>query len=684
MPALGASDLLFPSLLDALLLCHDDPLPDVAQAARDALVGLALDAGRLAEALRKKLAALPLLARSTTADDATKSVAFRLVLSLVRTTAVQPGALSLALDLHLGDISTSLLPLYVVDERASALPEPEPTGLQYPRKEYTAFHDPRLAAHTHDFVQALGQLGPAMTLVDNFVSYFATRTARPAALLIIADIVKGAGSRLVPETRAQLRQELLVPDMWQTDAQKDVFPPACYTMEALGALISVSEAEEVAREILPSFLYPLLEQLGGGQAASAYAHVTMTRLALVTGVSNPPALLAANADYLIDELALRLRSLDSHPSVPAVLLALFRHCPSLPFALLDDTLDLLLRALDAHHRRPEAAAQLLTVLHALVRLLSASIAPRPVPPPPRAPSPPPAMEPAERKETSPEEVRDFFLKIAEEKEKRMKGVDLDAPPSKPPSEAEEELQPTREETALLKCVEKTRHFVTRPEVSVAQASLAVQLAALPSLWRMQGAVLPTIHGLWQPLVTRIGAADGAADVLQNVLETVSSLVRGVPDFLLPKFNTELLPALSALLRRYQTADPVASQSELSPAFRLQLAGLRCMAEALGSLASAPSVRPAYDQIGDVCAPYLASYTPAPLQDAAMELFRHVVAADPDALWLQLVTWAGVAMPAPPAGCKPIVIALPTTRHPAGHNARALLKLIEERECAPSS
>ena len=71
-----------------------------------------------------------------------------------------------------------------------------------------------------------------------------------------------------------------------------------------------------------------------------------------------------------------------------------------------------------------------------------------------------------------------------------------------------------------------------------------------------GAVLPTIFGLWQPLVARIRAADGAPDILQAVLHTVTALVRGAPDFLLPKFNGELLPALSALFRRYQQSDPL--------------------------------------------------------------------------------------------------------------------------------
>jgi hypothetical protein len=675
---------IFSSLLDALLFCYDDPLSDIAAAAVEALNSLSIEPSRLGDALRKKLSGLPLLARSSSVDDAAKVVAFRILLSLTRAMAVQPGALELVLDLHLEDISTSLLPLYGIDERASALPEVEPTGLEYPRKEYISFHDPKLAVYARDFVRSLGALGPSMALVDHYLSYCASRTMRPAALLIIADLLAGAGVRLASETRAQVRQELRVlSDAWVVDLSA-LFPLACYAMEALGALVSVSDADEIKREVLPSFLYPLLEQLGNGQASAAYAHVTLTRLARATSTASTGALLAANADYLIDELALRLRSLDANPGVPSVLMALFRHCPAMPFALLDDTLDLILRALDTQHRRPEAAGQLLNVLQALIRLIASNMPERPAPAPPGPPSPPPVMEPAEKHETSPDEVREFFMKIAEEKEKakELKGVDFDAPPAaRLPDEGDGggDLQPSREETALLKCVEKTRHFVSRQETAVAQASLAVQLTALPHLWRMQGAVLPTIFGLWQPLVSRIRAADGAPDVLQGVLHTVTALVRGVPDFLLPKFNTELLPALTALLRRYQAADPITSVSELSPAFRLQLAALQCLTQVLASLTAAPSVRPAFDQIGDVCAPYLEAGKPAALQEAAMDLYKRIVAVDPDALWLQLMTWAGVSPPAPPPGCKPIVLALPATRHPAAENAGILLRLMEVGE-----
>lgn len=671
---------MFGPLLDSILFCYEDSLAEVAAAVVDATRTLKLDSGTLGKLLRSKLAALPLLARSTTADDGAKSVAFRVLLSLVRLIASHAGALELVLDLHLSDISLSLLALFQVDERASALPEPEPTGVQYPRKEFTSFHDQNLARLAHDFVLALGALGPSLLLVDHFLSFCTVRNSRATALLIIAGLVTGAANRLAPETRAQLRQEFANVELWETDPTLPL-PLPCYTMEALGSLVQVCDAEELKREVLPSFLYRLIEQLGGAQAAKAYAYVTLTRLARGTDAASVPLLLATNADYLIDELALRLRSFEAHPGVTAVLLGLLHHCPSLPFSLLDDTLELLLRALDAHHRRPAAATQILNVLQAIVRLLGTSIPIRAAPPL-RPPSPMQEVEPPEKHETTPEEVREFFLKVAAEKEKKkMKGVDLDEPSQQHAPEPDEELQLSKEETALLKCVEKMRHFVTRSEVSVAQASIAVQLTALPYLSRMQGAVLPTIHSLWQPLVTRISAAEGSPSILEQVLQTVSSLVKGAPDFLLPKFNAELLPALSSLLRKQQAVDPVTQQShsELSPAFRLQLAALKCMSDTLCMLSAAPSVRPAFDLVGEACAPYLTQQTPTPLQEAAMEILKNVLIADPDSLWLQLITWAGVSLPPPPTGCQEIRIPLAAQRHPAARNARLLLGFIAERE-----
>lgn len=140
----------------------------------------------------------------------------------------------------------------------------------------------------------------------------------------------------------------------------------CIQLEGLGCFAYVLKKD--FRLLLMSALYPILEKAGDDTLLiSQVAMGTMVDICRACGYDSIPDLINQNADYLVNEISLRLRHLAHEPHAAHVLEAMLRHSDANVLPLVEDVIQDILATLDrCHHDR---VASFVRVMHTLMVML---------------------------------------------------------------------------------------------------------------------------------------------------------------------------------------------------------------------------------------------------------------------------------------------------------------------------
>lgn len=157
-----------------------------------------------------------------------------------------------------------------------------------------------------------------------------------------------------------------------------------WRMQALSLEVIALQASRQKEDFRPELvdaLYPILERLGSPNAA--LQHHAITSLNLVSqacNYPNPSALIVANADYLVNAVALKLNTFEISPQAPLVLVMMVKLCGPALIPYLDDLVESIFAILACFHGYPRLVESLFAVLHAIVEESGKSPIPAILPP----------------------------------------------------------------------------------------------------------------------------------------------------------------------------------------------------------------------------------------------------------------------------------------------------------------
>lgn len=278
---------------------------------------------------------------------------------------------------------------------------------------------------------------------------------------------------------------------------------ANWRLQALSLEVIALQAYHQKQDFRPELvdaLYPILERLGSSNAAlQSHAMTCLNLVSNYCAYTSPGALIVANADYLVNAVALKLNTFEVSPQAPLVLVMMVKLCGPALVPYLDDLVETIFIVLACFHGYPRLVESLFSVLHAIVEesgktpymaIGSSSFAPR------RQPAhqpitiaaladrlrqrnaPPPSLPP------SPEYP--------------------DSPPfqSDPPPEAED--QPLPAPIALLHSIAvQTQNHLTSPSTPLLLSLLSLLSHAFPPLSPYSTQLLPLLATLFPVLLTRL-------------------------------------------------------------------------------------------------------------------------------------------------------------------------------------
>lgn len=319
-------------------------------------------------------------------------------------------ALMQVLELEVKDVK-------VVEEKGGAPEVLQPAGLQ--RKYFRFFTDERIFPLLQQICRALGGHGNLYLLVDHFMDLYRESTVyRKQAAMVVNELIAGAAGR--EAQNASLSSEDLVAivtsvleeyvdsgnwhlvtslegqESWAEAAgsrplavtyeasRGPLLPPEsspnircmnsniwqiCLQLEGIGSFASALEKD--FRFLLISALYPVLEKAGDSTLlVSQTAKWTLAGMCRACGYVSIPELLRQNADYLVNEISLRLRHPAEEAQALRVLEAMLRHSDARVAPLVEDLVEDVLARLDQCHseRAPSFLAALRTLMASLGKL----------------------------------------------------------------------------------------------------------------------------------------------------------------------------------------------------------------------------------------------------------------------------------------------------------------------------
>ncbi|XP_054029498.1 TELO2-interacting protein 1 homolog, partial [Dryobates pubescens] len=456
----------------------------------------------------------------------------------------------------------------------------------------------------------------------------------------------------------------------------------CIQLEGVGRFAAA--LGRAFRPLLLSALYPVLEKAGAGTLlVSQTALGTLGDIGEACGYPSLRALIADNADYLADGVALGLRQPALRPHAARVLDAVLRHSDASLLPLVEDVIRDVLSALD--HSYNEQAAAFLGVLRSVMTALAAWFGPccdeehgrgqagqswsR-------------AVSQGQQVVTK-QEVQQFFLDYIRQKqmaegdlpetEEEEAGAD-EVPPLAGPelsSCAMEEEAPLPSHAQLAKAVmERCSHLLSHESLHLRLKVLEVLELCVTVLHPHGSQLLPLAHRAWPPLLSRL-LSDHPLAVLR-AFKVLCTLADKCGDFLRQRFSKDVLPKLAqSLLSQAPASAQAGPVYSHSLAFKLQLAVL----QGLGSLCERLDLGESdLNQVADACLPYLSARQPRKLQEAAQSVFLHLMQLDPDSTWLLLQEACPRGFPSPPhASLQPVELG--GRARPGGelsHNVQLLL------------
>ncbi|KAM3839270.1 TELO2-interacting protein 1 homolog isoform 1-T3 [Vipera latastei] len=625
-------------------------------------------------------------------------------------------ALMQVLELEVKDVK-------VVEEKRGAPEVLQPASLQ--RKYFRFFTDERIFPLLQQICQALGGHGNLYLLVDHFMDLYRESTVyRKQAAMVINELIAGAagreaqnaslssedlmaivtsvleeyvdsgnwhlvtslegqeswaeaaGSRPLAVTYEACRGPLLPPEsspnircmnsnIWQI----------CLQLEGIGSFASALGKD--FRFLLISALYPVLEKSGDGTLlVSQTAKWTLAGMCQACGYVSIPELLRQNADYLVNEISLRLRHPAEEAQALRVLEAMLRHSDARVAPLVEDLVEDVLARLDQCHS--ERAPSFLAALRTLMASLASWFGPEQQTH--HEPEGGSSCRRAQRLTNLPTaaEMEEFFSayvkqkRIAEgdleeeEEEEEDPAVRPEAPEETPGPERPLPLQAQMAKDVL----ERAVHLLPSKSLAVRLKALDVLELCLVVLGPHENILLPLAHRAWPALVCRLINDDPLA--VLRAFKVLCTLGACSGDFLRSRFCKDVLPKLaSSLAAQAPTSAHAGPVYGHSLAFKLQLAVL----QGLGSLCQALDLgENDLNTVVDACLPYLSARQPVRLQEAARSVFLRLMELDPDAIWFFLCNvWYPRNLEAPHPSLHPAKLAgSEKTRNEFTDNVQSLL------------
>lgn len=278
---------------------------------------------------------------------------------------------------------------------------------------------------------------------------------------------------------------------------------ANWRLQALSLEVIALQAYRQKQDFRPELvdaLYPILERMGSSNAA--LQNHAMTCLNLVStdcAYASPSALIVANADYLVNAVALKLNTFEVSPQAPLVLLMMVKLCGPALIPYLDDLVETIFTILACFHGYPRLVESLFSVLHAIVEE-SGKTPYLAISSTPFAPRRQPAHQPTTIAALT-ERLRQINASPSSPLESPRSPR---SPPlqSGPPPEAEDPPLPAPI-ALLLSIAVQTQNHLTSPSTPLLLSLLSLLSHAFPPLTPYPTQLLPLLATLFPLLLTRL-------------------------------------------------------------------------------------------------------------------------------------------------------------------------------------
>lgn len=440
------------------------------------------------------------------------------------------------------------------------------------------------------------------------------------------------------------------------------------------------------RGLLMHALYPILEKTADSDdSLSACAVRALGGIALHCGYRSTSELIARNADYLISDISIQIHKLNIFPRCPAVLRAILNHSDSNILPLVYDTVDEIVEALDQHHLEPKKLLIFIPVLLSVVNGVNRWMKEN------SAKSNDESAQQDSRSETAGLNMAgnslhpalglgnsdkkrtkdhpsfiDNLKKELLERHKANRIASMEAEPKVDPdwkpedaeddhySNLEDEKKPDKppmEIQVVTKVMTRCLHLMANADPRVRMRIMEVVESGVLALSKVENELLPMAHKLWNPLIVRF--TDKESQVVMKAFDTLCIIGAHAKDFLRKRFCKDILPKLLSILgyhASYSKRITISHGDNIklpmgftnkpqnsiaykhSVAFKLQ----RNVLYGLGPLLQDLDVkRNDHILVCKSLIQYLSNRQPAELQEATVNLFRHLIKIDIDLTWLEI-------------------------------------------------
>lgn len=689
-------------LLEVLVTLTRDEYPNVASKSSAALEDFCAsrDLSRskslialLEENLYSLATALPRLVH--TASETKKLTTLKLFSGYLKLLGHQVSRLLYSV-CHLQRVSLALLQILELDTSQVLILQERHTGgafsclaphrhFAHSRKCFKHFVDENIFEEIILIARMLGFYGDLHLLVDHFLDQFHQSSVySKQALVIINEVILGTtGQGLSVDVRLRTNEPSVVssvisslldvylqPSVWSpattptstlVSAVHERYPSTvgertphveqlnndvlqvCLLLEGVSVFAQVQGSE--FKYHLTHALYPVLEKLGSDNALiTQAAYLTLVSMATTCGCGSVAKLLEVNADYLVNDVSLRLRHYGSgmYPMAPTVLKVIIQYSNRDIVPLLNDTIQELLCTLDECYE--DWAVDFICVLNTLAGTISKWF---------------PHSESEEkenligtqhrRERETADSVADFIKdyhsqrlvadgNVEDEETDVIQDAAMHAGTADGSADCEVDAEVDSEKKELpkhiqiiMQVLERCQHLMSSPNPRMRLLVLDTVGKCCQALRSTREKLLPLIHKVWPPFAHRFN--DSEEMVVIKAFETLYVMGDVCGDFIRQRVVKDVLPKMASYLEKQAGVSvKVGPSYRFTVASRLQC----CMLQSAGEFCRTMGLRQSdTGRLAATCVPYLSSRQPSHLQQACLQTFEELQIIDPDTVWLLL-------------------------------------------------
>lgn len=284
---------------------------------------------------------------------------------------------------------------------------------------------------------------------------------------------------------------------------------ANWKLQALSLEVIALQAYHQQQDFRPELvdaLFPILERMGSfNTALRDHALICLDLVSKSCAYSSPSALIVANADYLVNAVALKLNTFEISPQAPLVLVMMVKLCGPALVPYLDDLVETIFTILACFHGYPRLVESLFSVLHVIVEESGKASQHKTIDATPFFPFAP-RRQPAHK----PMSITTLANRLRHLNNNNNNNTS--SPPSSPPhspsfppqpSPPPSPTEPPSQITLLLSIATQTQHHLTSPSTPLLLSLLSLLSHAFPALTPYQNQLLPLLATLFPLLLTRL-------------------------------------------------------------------------------------------------------------------------------------------------------------------------------------